>query len=135
MKLVNLSHVSGEHFPSGRWTRILAGGNSEVQPERFVVGYTVLYPGGGIPPHRHPNEEVYVILSGQARLRIDAEEMELTGVAAAYIPPDVEHTLVNITNHDVTLMFIYAPTGVVDHWEQERVGQLTMKPGMTAGDE
>jgi mannose-6-phosphate isomerase-like protein (cupin superfamily) len=126
MQVCYLDAVAGEHFPSGRWTRLLAGATSAIQPEQFVVGYSVVRPGGGIPAHQHANEEVYVLLSGTGCMMVGQEEATLSSVAAIYIPPNTVHQLTNVGDQDLHLLFIYAPPGIMEHWQAERSGQLAM---------
>ncbi|RAQ95893.1 cupin domain-containing protein [Thermogemmatispora tikiterensis] len=127
MQVCYLDKVAGEHFPSGRWTRLLAGVTSPIQPDQFVIGYSVIDPGGGIPAHHHVNEEVYVLLSGTGRMMVGDEQAILSGVVAVYIPPNMTHQLTNVGDQSLHLLFIYAPPGIMEHWQAERSGQLAMQ--------
>jgi mannose-6-phosphate isomerase-like protein (cupin superfamily) len=127
MHVCYLDAVAGEHFPSGRWTRLLAGATSDIQPDQFVVGYSVVRPGGGIPAHQHVNEEVYVLLSGTADMVVGNEQAILSSMVAIYIPPNMTHQLTNVGDDDLHLLFIYAPPGIMEHWQAERNGQLAMR--------
>ena len=59
--------------------------------EKSGMGYERLAPGFRVPfGHRHKEqEEVYVILSGTARLRLDDEVVELRPLDAVRVPPEV----------------------------------------------
>jgi mannose-6-phosphate isomerase-like protein (cupin superfamily) len=124
MQYVRLKDVQGEVFPAGRHSRILVGKGAPLLAEHFVAGHSTIFSGGGIPPHSHINEEIYIILSGKGRMVVGDDVEELEGVATIYIPPNTTHSLTNIGDMDLVIMYVYAPAGVVEHWEQERSGQL-----------
>lgn len=123
MKLVKLSEIKGEKFPAGRWTRVITG-KGKIEPERFMMGYVVIYPGGKVPLHEHENEEVYTVLKGKGEMHIGDEVQEVEAISSVYIPPNQPHSLVNSGDEDLEMMFVYAPATVVDHWAQEREGEL-----------
>ncbi|MEX2460487.1 MAG: cupin domain-containing protein [Paenibacillaceae bacterium] len=124
MQYVRLVDLQGEIFPAGRQSRILVGKGAPLLAEHFVTGHSTIFPGGGIPPHSHSNEEIYIILSGKGRMVVGDDVEELEGLTTIYIPPNTQHSLTNIGDTDLVIMYVYAPTGVVEHWEQERSGQL-----------
>lgn len=62
------------------------------------------------PYHLHPDgENVYFVLSGAIRVRIDEVDHELGPGDAAFIPAGVPHSASNIGNVDAELVEIYAP--------------------------
>ncbi|KYZ76959.1 hypothetical protein AXX12_02105 [Anaerosporomusa subterranea] len=99
---------------------------SAVEAERFVMGHVTIEPGGGIPNHEHAQEEVYYILEGCATLTIDGEIAKLPAGTAVHLPPQSLHELNNQTQEPITILFVYAPTGIVDHWQEEREGHLVI---------
>lgn len=128
MEVVRLADVAGEEFPAGRKTRILVGAGGPLQARHFVQGYVAIHPGGCVPAHAHPQEEVYLILSGRGAMRVGDDARAVQGVTAVYIPPGVEHELRNTGDEELVMVFTYAPAGVVSHWEEERTGRLTRAP-------
>ncbi|WP_066238413.1 cupin domain-containing protein [Anaerosporomusa subterranea] len=126
MRTVSWQAVTGERFPSGRRTRLLIAPGSAVEAERFVMGHVTIEPGGGIPNHEHAQEEVYYILEGCATLTIDGEIAKLPAGTAVHLPPQSLHELNNQTQEPITILFVYAPTGIVDHWQEEREGHLVI---------
>jgi quercetin dioxygenase-like cupin family protein len=123
MDLLQLTDVKGTRFPAGRWTRLLTGPGS-LEANNFVIGHSTLFPGGSIPKHAHVNEEVYVCLSGQAEMCVGDDVQILEPISAVYIPPNVMHSLKNVAGGESTIMFIYSPAGLVDHWQEELEGKL-----------
>lgn len=47
--------------------------------------------GVGPPPHRHPWEEIYVVMDGELEVVVDGETHEVAAGGLAHIPPDTEH--------------------------------------------
>ena len=124
MQLINIDQIEGEVFPAGRRSRIVAGPKG-LPVEQFALGQSTLFANGGaIPPHKHANEEVYIILSGVGQMQVGDEIRPVTASTAIYIPPNIEHSLVNNGQEPLLVQWIYAPGGLVDHWAEERSGDL-----------
>jgi mannose-6-phosphate isomerase-like protein (cupin superfamily) len=124
MDKIRIDDIEGEKFPAGRWTRVITG-DDKIKPERFMMGYVVIYPGGKVPEHEHENEEVYTVLKGQGEMVIGDNRQSISAMSAVYIPPGSPHSLINTGEEDLEMMFVYAPATIVDHWEQEKKGELT----------
>ena len=43
----------------------------------------------------------------------------MTAISSVYIPADVSHSLMNQSEQELAMMFVYSPAGWVDHWTQE----------------
>jgi len=123
LEVIKLSDIEGDIFPAGRHSRVLVG-KGGLQAENFVTGHSNIFVGGKIPLHSHKNEEVYIILSGKGEMTVGNETKVVEGVSAVYIPSNVEHSLTNIGEENMEIIYIYSPAGIVDHWEQERLGKL-----------
>ena len=119
MKFIRLRDVQGEFFKTGRHTRVLIGANSPVQAESFVTGVVVIKPDGNVPLHQHLQEEVYYILDGTGEMIVEEDIKIIDSTAAIYIPSNAKHSLKNIGKKDLTMLFIYSPSGVVSHWAEE----------------
>lgn len=120
----NFDEVRGEVFPAGRLTKVIVSPFSDLKAKNFVMGYVTIFPGGSIPLHTHPQEEVYTVLEGTGQMTVGEETKELSAVSSVYIPPEQPHSLVNQESSDLVMLFVYAPAGVVDHWAEEREGKL-----------
>lgn len=126
MRTVSWQEVVGERFPSGRRTRLLVAPGAAVEADRFVMGHVTVEPGGGIPAHEHVQEEVYYILEGCATITVNAETKRMLAGTAVHLPPGSMHELKNEDQQPVTILFVYAPKGIVDHWSEEREGKLVI---------
>lgn len=123
MQILRISDTPSERFPSGRDTRRLAG-VAGLPATLFAMGHSTLDPGGAIPEHRHPNEEVYVVLSGAGRMTVGDDQQTVGAGCCIFIPADAPHALLNTGSDDMAVLWVYAPPGVVDHWAAEREGRL-----------
>ena len=123
MIIVKLADVQGEKFPAGRWTRVLTGDDG-LPTRNFMMGYVVIYPGGKVPEHEHVQEEVYTVLQGHGEMIINGEKQPMEAISSVYIPPNAKHSLVNVGDEDLVMMFVYSPAGIVNHWKQEKEGEL-----------
>ena len=112
-----------ERFASGRETRRLAG-VAGLPTTGFAMGHSTLDRGGAIPEHQHPNEEVYVILSGSGLMAVGDEQRDVAEGCCVFIPPDAPHFLRNTGGDVMTVLWVYAPADIVNHWAEERVGLL-----------
>lgn len=102
----------------------MIGAGSPVQAERFVMGRVEIDPGGKVPLHSHEQEEVYYIVSGKGEIQLGEEKLSVRDGSAVYIPPNVEHELRNTGAASMEMIFVYAPGGVVSHWQEELEGKI-----------
>lgn len=123
MNSVKLSEAKEMAFPTGRITRVLTGENL-LPTENFTAGYVVIEPNGTVPLHTHSNEEVYIFVKGRGKMVIGSEEEIVEAVSAVYIKPNLEHSLQNIDNEEMIMIFVYSPAGIVNHWSEEIAGKL-----------
>jgi mannose-6-phosphate isomerase-like protein (cupin superfamily) len=123
LTFLSIADAPVERFASGRETRRLAG-VAGLPATHFAMGHSTLDPGGAIPEHQHPNEEVYVILSGSGLMSVGNEQREVAEGCCVFIPPDAPHALRNTGAATMTVLWVYAPAGVVGHWAEERAGRL-----------
>lgn len=124
MNKIQIMNVEGTEFPAGRRTRVLLGENGEFNGEHFCQGYVVIYPGGSIPEHEHVTVESYTILKGSGIMTVDGESQPITEGELVYMESGKTHGLRNTGDTDMHMMFVYAPKMVVDHWAQEKAGEL-----------
>jgi len=88
------------------------------------MGYVTLDPGGQVPWHNHPQEEVYVLLEGEAEMCVGEEVQTLVAGQTVYIPSEAFHQLTNIGEGPARMIYCYSPAGDVAHWRQELDGTL-----------
>ncbi len=124
MNKIRIMDVEGTEFPAGRRTRVLLGENGAINGDHFCQGYVVLYPGGYIPEHNHVTVESYTILEGSGVITVDGESQPISKGELVYIESGKNHSLHNTGDGDMHMMFVYAPKMVVDHWAQEKSGEL-----------
>ena len=124
MNKIRIMDVEGTEFPAGRRTRVLLGENGAINGDHFCQGYVVLYPGGYIPEHNHVTVESYTILEGSGVVTVDGESQPISKGELVYIESGKNHSLHNTGDGDMHMMFVYAPKMVVDHWAQEKSGEL-----------
>ena len=59
----------------------------------------------GPPPHMHPWEEVYVVLSGELEVTVDGQSSTLGAGGVAHVPANVKHAYRNLTEaHFLTIV-------------------------------
>lgn len=125
MKKFNIfEDIEGVEFPAGRRGRVMYGENGKIDGEYFCQGYSVVYPGGGIPVHHHETVETYTILCGTGEMYVDGETAPLKAGDSVYIDRNLPHGLKNTGDGDMHVMYVYAPKMIVDHWAQEQAGEL-----------
>lgn len=124
MEIGNIFDIEGTRFPAGRKTRVMIGQNGTIKGEKFCQGYVEIYPGGKVPQHSHETVESYTILEGEGIMTVDGESQEVKKGNYIFIPSGKSHELVNTGEDNMIMMFVYAPGIVVDHWEQEKKGEL-----------
>ena len=59
--------------------------------KELEIGYWTEPKGTGARPHRHPSEQIIMVLAGRLRVRIDEEIRDIGPGEVALIPGDQEH--------------------------------------------
>lgn len=124
MNIRNMKKIDYMEFPTGRKTRVMIGQNGSISGELFCQGYVEIFPGGYIPMHNHETVESYTVLEGIGRMTIDEESRIMQSGDYVFIEKNQNHSLQNIGENTLQLMFVYAPQVIVDHWAQEKAGDV-----------
>ena len=79
---------------------------SETGSDDLCVGVGSLDPGKVLDLHNHPEDaEFYYVLSGNAKVTVDEEEIDATPGTAIYIPAAAKHKILN--DGDEKFVFVY----------------------------
>lgn len=126
MDFARLSEIDGTVFPAGRRTQVTVGPTAPIKAQGFCQGRVTIFPGGKVPRHDHPNEEVYFVIEGAGTIEIDGVIEPIKAGEAVYVPSGKPHELANPKDnvHNMVFMFTYSPATVVDHWKQELEGKI-----------
>jgi quercetin dioxygenase-like cupin family protein len=84
----------------------------------------------GPPPHRHPWEEIYVVLSGQLEVTVDGSARVVGPGGAAHVPSNTVHSYRNVT--DVRFLTI-TTRGDAAAFFSEVASEVEMNPPDIAG--
>ncbi|MGD2126460.1 MAG: cupin domain-containing protein [Desulfobacteraceae bacterium] len=96
--------------------------------KQMSVWETTFPPGVGIPLHKHPYpvEELLYILRGTGIETVGDEQREVGPGSAVFIPPEVEHNIVNTGDEMLMLLVVVSPPGVVEkELYQNRLKKVT----------
>ena len=81
-------------------------------------------PKGGPPLHVHHNqEETIQVLKGRFKVRIGDELFQLEEGGFAYLPSEIPHTFLNLTDEPGEIIVVYTPGG--GHKFYEELGPAT----------
>ena len=84
----------------------------------------------GPPPHRHPWDEIYVVLSGQLEVTVDGSAQIVGPGDAAHVPSNTVHSYRNVT--DVHFLTI-TTQGDAAAFFSEVANEVEMNPPDIAG--
>ena len=113
MELHEISEVLARLTASGR--------NFEefVRSHDLSVGLYRLEAGATDPQSPHTEDEVYYVVSGQARIRV-AEETRTVGPGSTiFVAADVDHRFVDITD-DLVVLVVFGPAEYTHRVDHER---------------
>jgi mannose-6-phosphate isomerase-like protein (cupin superfamily) len=98
-------------YGRGRMIRLV---DAEIGAEKVDLHLNVILAGSAPGPyHLHTRaENVYHVLSGRVRIRIDGVDHDAAPGDTVFIPPGVAHSATNIGDDDARLLEIYAPAEV-----------------------
>ena len=104
-----------EHEKHNETLRVLFD-QSTNDVKQMSVWETSFPPGVGIPLHKHPYpvEELLYVLRGQGIETVGNEQREVGPGCAIFVPPEVEHNIVNTGDEMLMLLVVVSPPGIVE---------------------
>jgi quercetin dioxygenase-like cupin family protein len=82
----------------------------QLEAEHLGARFWWLRPGQASTKHHHPQqEELYVLIRGRGRIRVDEESLELQPLDALLVDPDSVRQVFNDTDEDALWLVIGAP--------------------------
>lgn len=84
--------------------------------KRMSVWVTTFGPGKGPGLHSHPEpvEELLYVIQGKGRERVGDEVRDVEVGDAIFIPPGVEHEIINTGDGLLSLLVVVSPPGAVE---------------------
>jgi quercetin dioxygenase-like cupin family protein len=76
--------------------------------EKLMLSFVKLDPNAIVPPHRHPHEQMALVLSGKLEVTIANESRLLKEGDAFLVPSDVEHSVKNLEGQ-TRVLDIFSP--------------------------
>jgi quercetin dioxygenase-like cupin family protein len=76
-------------------------------------------PGDGPRLHRHPYEEVFVVLEGEAEFTAGEAKVGTAAGESIVVPPDTPHLFVNSGNGRLRLVAIHVSPSFDTEWLEE----------------
>ena len=73
------------------------------------MGLYILPAGGTDPQSPHTEDEVYYVVSGQAKIRVDSEDRDVQAGSIVYVAKNVEHKFHSI-EEDLKVIVFFAPS-------------------------
>jgi quercetin dioxygenase-like cupin family protein len=82
----------------------------QLEAESLGARFWWLRPGQASTKHRHPRqEELYVLIRGRGRVRVDEESLELEPLDVLLVEPDSVRQVFNDTDEDALWLVVGAP--------------------------
>ncbi len=89
----------------GLETTVLTG----LHGEQMMMVLNTTLPGHSVPTHSHPHEQIGMVYSGQARLRIGDEEREVGPGDFYCVPAGVPHSDTALSDEPFVMLDIFYP--------------------------
>ena len=99
---IQLPHYQSVATRPGMRHRDIVG--TELGVTSFFVGDTLLAPGGGVPLHTHPVEEVLIALDGTLTVTAGDQTIELDTEEGVVVPPGTPHKFENRSGNQVHML-------------------------------
>lgn len=104
-------------------TEIAKTGERSFEGGELGTGVSVIRvemgPGEGPRLHRHPYEEVFVVLEGDAEFTAGEDTVSATAGESVVVPGDVEHKFVNSGGDRLRLVAIHVSPAFDTEWLEE----------------
>jgi quercetin dioxygenase-like cupin family protein len=112
---MNILEIASLKLPGGGSPRF-EGGNFGATVSFFVVTSS---PGNGADKHRHPYEEVFVILEGSIEVIVGGELQMIESGNIVVIPPNTWHEFKNRSSQNALMVNIHpTPKMIQEDWSE-----------------
>lgn len=82
----------------------------------FEAALESVAPGASTPPNAHPTfVQMYIIISGSARVHIGGETRDVAAPAVAYVPRQTDHYVENIEKTPLQYIYVSIWPGEIPH--------------------
>jgi len=100
--------------------------DSELQGYQFgganvCLIFVDLEPGDGPRLHRHPYEEIFIVLEGQAKFTVGSDTVEAHAGQVLIVQPGIPHKFVNSGDGRLRQVDIHASARFVTEWLEEQL--------------
>jgi mannose-6-phosphate isomerase-like protein (cupin superfamily) len=91
---------------SVHWKTLISAGVT--QSEHLTMGIASIPPGEALLEHRHRQAEIYLVLEGNAMVRVGSVARAVEAGAAVFIPGDAVHSCENPGASDLRFAYVLA---------------------------
>ena len=114
---MNYTLFNREDLPSDGNTYEFQG--IEYQDTNVSFIWVDMPPGGTIRLHKHPYEEIFIILEGLATFTVGSATLEARAGQVIIVPADVPHKFSNLNNTQLKQIDIHVSKQFVTHWLED----------------
>jgi mannose-6-phosphate isomerase-like protein (cupin superfamily) len=104
--VVRLEDVAPVQLRDDSWSRVLLT-DKTVGHNDSCLGYSVFGPGFTSADLSHSTEELCLVVSGHATIRLEDGEVAVGAREALYVPAKAWHTVVNDGDEDLVMVFSF----------------------------
>ncbi len=105
-RVVSLEEVAPVQLRDDSWSRVLLT-EKTVAGNESCLGYSVFGPGFVSADLSHSVEELCLVVSGRATIRLEDGEVAVGERQALYVPAGAWHTVVNDGGDDLVMVFSF----------------------------
>lgn len=80
-----------------------------------------LAPGGGPRLHKHPYEEVFIMLEGRATFTVGSTMIEAAAGQVVIVPPDTPHKFFNSGEEPLKQIDIHSSKQMLTEWLEDQI--------------
>ncbi len=124
MKHVREHEVKGDRFdpPHGRTIKHLAAPWT-FGTRNIWMGVSKVDPGSSSSLHSHDDgEEIFYVINGHGRIRVDEEEEAIEPGSCIYIPAGSSHQLINTSDETLKVVAAASPAFKLDKFDDLHKG-------------
>ncbi|MCL4440751.1 MAG: cupin domain-containing protein [Firmicutes bacterium] len=109
--------VEGTKLPGRNWKMLI---NEKAGCKNITFGLAE-FPAGSMPgSHKHDiQEEIIYILEGCGRMTVEEEELSLEPGVAVYVPPGINHAVINDGDKTIRLITLFSPQVVPGSYDKK----------------
>ena len=83
--------------------------SGDTSTDNLAIAWVMVEPGAAQQPHHHVQEQAYVVVGGQGRIKVGSDIADVKAGDLVYVPSNAEHAVENVGTERLIYVSVAVP--------------------------